>query len=67
MDPLHNELLDRIVEGKEGILEETSGILKDVFQENDSRQDSAAENDHNLLAPLNDAVKHLAMFITTLQ
>ncbi|TFK19370.1 tuberin [Coprinopsis marcescibilis] len=64
---IESEAWDRILEGKDSIIEESAGILKDVYQELDSRVDGGLELDENELYPINAALRSLSKYILTLQ
>ncbi|KAH6911892.1 hypothetical protein BKA70DRAFT_1422605 [Coprinopsis sp. MPI-PUGE-AT-0042] len=65
-DAAYDDLVDRISEAKETILEEAAGLLKDVYQEVDSRLEGVMDSPHELAA-MDDAVKSLAVFLSTLK
>ncbi|EFI26920.1 tuberin [Coprinopsis cinerea okayama7 len=61
------DMWDRIMEGKENILEEMAGIVKDIYQEFDSREDGGVHVDASELDHTNDALQSLAKYIFTLR
>jgi hypothetical protein len=61
------QLYEKVRDGREHILEEEAGILKDIYQEFDSREEAEVTPNETELEPVNDALKCLATYLVSLQ
>ena len=52
---------------REHILEEAAGILKDIYQEFDSREETTLTGEETELDPINDGLKCLSAYLVSLQ
>ncbi|KAF6750827.1 hypothetical protein DFP72DRAFT_909439 [Ephemerocybe angulata] len=60
-------LYEKVRDGREHILEEGAGILKDIYQEFELSEEAMVKRDESELEPINDALKCLCMYLVSLQ
>jgi hypothetical protein len=65
--PSQYNLYEKVRDGREHILEESAGILKDIYQEFDGREERTLSGDESELDPINDGLKCLSAYLVSLQ
>ncbi|KAJ2923136.1 hypothetical protein H1R20_g13958, partial [Candolleomyces eurysporus] len=67
LSPSQYNLYEKVRDGREHILEESAGILKDIYQEFDGREERTLSGDECELDPINDGLKCLSAYLVSLQ